>query len=63
MEVAPNPSSDRFNVVLPGDAPSGTLSLVNALYGNSMKIDYTDIKDSEGKANGTRVVIYIPIIT
>ncbi|TXI82714.1 MAG: T9SS type A sorting domain-containing protein [Flavobacteriales bacterium] len=31
MEVAPNPSSDRFNVVLPGDAPSGTLSLVNAL--------------------------------
>jgi tetratricopeptide (TPR) repeat protein len=39
------------------------LNLVNALYGNSMKIDYTDIKDNEGKPNGTRVVIYIPIMT
>jgi tetratricopeptide (TPR) repeat protein len=39
------------------------LNLVNALYGNSMKIEYTDIKDIEGKPNGTRVVIYIPIIT
>jgi LytS/YehU family sensor histidine kinase len=39
------------------------LNLVNALYGNSMKIDYTDIKDSEGNPNGTRVVINIPIMT
>jgi len=39
------------------------LNLVNALYGNSMKIDYTDIKDNEGNPNGTRVVINIPIMT
>lgn len=39
------------------------LNLVNALYGKSMKIDYTDLKDENGHPNGTRVVIHIPIIT
>lgn len=39
------------------------LSLVNALYGKNMKIDYTDLKDENGHPNGTRVVIHIPIIT
>ncbi|MBN2173072.1 MAG: histidine kinase, partial [Bacteroidales bacterium] len=39
------------------------LSLVNALYGKNMKIDYTDLKDSAGKPAGTRVTIHIPIMT
>jgi len=39
------------------------LSLVNALYGKNMKIDYTDLKDENGDPNGTKVVIHIPIIT
>ncbi len=39
------------------------LNLVNALYGNSMKIDYTDIKNEKGDPSGTRVVIFIPIMT
>ena len=39
------------------------LKLVNSLYGKSMKVKYTDLKDAEGKPAGTRVVISIPIIT
>jgi tetratricopeptide (TPR) repeat protein len=39
------------------------LNLVNALYGKNMKIDYTDLKDQEGKPAGTRVTIHIPIMT
>lgn len=39
------------------------LNLVNSLYGKSMKIDYTDIEDENGKGVGTRVIIYIPIMT
>jgi tetratricopeptide (TPR) repeat protein len=39
------------------------LKLVNSLYGKNMKVDYTDLKDDEGNASGTRVVIRIPIIT
>ena len=39
------------------------LSLVNSLYGKSMKIDYTDMEDEAGNAKGTRVRIYIPIMT
>ncbi|MCD4694996.1 MAG: histidine kinase [Bacteroidales bacterium] len=39
------------------------LNLVNSLYGKSMKIQYTDLKDENSKATGTRVVIHIPIIS
>lgn len=39
------------------------LNLVNSLYGKSMKIDYTDITDEKGEGRGTRVKIYIPIMT
>jgi sensor histidine kinase YesM len=39
------------------------LTLANAIYGTSMKVEYTDLKDSDGKPAGTRVEIHIPIIT
>jgi len=39
------------------------LRLVNSLYGKNMRVGYTDLKDDEGKASGTRVEISIPIIT
>jgi len=39
------------------------LSLVNALYGKNMKIDYSDLKDENGRPSGTKVVIHIPIMT
>jgi LytS/YehU family sensor histidine kinase len=39
------------------------LKIVNSLYGKNMKVKYTDLKDADGKANGTRVEICIPIIT
>ena len=39
------------------------LKLVNSLYGRKMKILYTDLKDTNGHAAGTKVEIHIPIIT
>lgn len=39
------------------------LKLVNELYGNSMRVVYTDLTDEYGNASGTRVQINIPIIT
>jgi LytS/YehU family sensor histidine kinase len=39
------------------------LKLVNDLYGQSMKVVYTDLVDEAGQAAGTRVQINIPIIT
>jgi hypothetical protein len=39
------------------------LRLVNSLYGKNMKVNYTDLKNEEGKASGTKVEICIPIIT
>jgi len=39
------------------------LRLVNSLYGKNMKVKYTDLKDDEGNASGTKVEICIPIIT
>ncbi|MBE9484863.1 MAG: tetratricopeptide repeat protein [Bacteroidetes bacterium] len=39
------------------------LKLVNSLYGKEMRVDYTDMKDDNGEACGTRVEICIPIIT
>ena len=39
------------------------LKLVNALNGHHMKIQYTDLLDELGKAEGTRIKIDIPIIT
>jgi tetratricopeptide (TPR) repeat protein len=38
------------------------LDLVNALYGTSLKTVYTDLKNANGEAEGTRVEIHIPII-
>ncbi len=42
---------------------SSRLNLVNALYGTSLKTVYTDLRDSNGEAIGTRVEIHIPILT
>lgn len=39
------------------------LDLVNSLYGSSLKTVYTDLKDAEGNAAGTRVEIQIPLMT
>ncbi|MBC8436174.1 MAG: histidine kinase [Bacteroidetes bacterium] len=39
------------------------LDLVNALYGTSLKVIYSDLKDDAGKAIGTRVEIHIPIMS
>lgn len=39
------------------------LKLVNSLYGTSLKTTFTDLKDEDGNATGTRVEIYIPILT
>ena len=39
------------------------LKLVNALYGNEMKIHYEDLMDKNNEPAGTRVIINIPIIS
>lgn len=39
------------------------LDLVNELYGTSLKIIYTDLKNEGEKPSGTRVEIHIPILT
>jgi tetratricopeptide (TPR) repeat protein len=39
------------------------LQLVNSLYGTSMKIHYTDLKDNQGNPSGTQVEIQIPFMT
>ena len=39
------------------------LDLVNALYGTSLKTIYSDLKNSKGEPEGTRVEIQIPIIS
>ena len=42
---------------------SSRLDLVNALYGTSLKTVYTDLKNGNGEPAGTKVEIYIPIMT
>ena len=42
---------------------SSRLDLVNELYGTSLKIIYTDLKNEKGEPEGTLVEIHIPIIT
>jgi tetratricopeptide (TPR) repeat protein len=42
---------------------SSRLDLVNALYGTSLHTIYTDLKNSNGEPEGTRVEIHIPIMT
>ncbi len=39
------------------------LDLVNELYGTSLKIIYTDLKNENGDPEGTRVEFHIPILT
>lgn len=39
------------------------LRLVHEVYGKTMKVKYTDLKDADGHAAGTRVEINIPVIT
>lgn len=39
------------------------LKLVNSLYGKEMKVEYTDLYDANNKPCGTKVEIYIPIIS
>lgn len=38
------------------------LELINSLYKQDMKIIYTDLTDSDGHANGTKVEISLPVI-
>ena len=42
---------------------SSRLDLVNSLYDSSLKTVYTDLKDENEEAKGTRVEIHIPIMT
>lgn len=42
---------------------SSRLDLVNTLYGTSLKTIYTDLKNTNGEPEGTRVEIQIPIMT
>ncbi len=42
---------------------SSRLDLVNSLYGTTLKTRYTDLKNENGDAEGTRVEIHIPVIT
>jgi LytS/YehU family sensor histidine kinase len=42
---------------------SSRLDLVNALYGTSLRTTYTDLKNDQGTAAGTRVEIQIPILS
>jgi len=39
------------------------LDLVNELYGTSLCVEYTDLKNENGEPAGTRVEMHIPIIT
>jgi len=39
------------------------LDLVNELYGTSLCVEYTDLKNENGEPTGTRVELHIPIIT
>lgn len=38
------------------------LSLISSLYGSRMRITYTDLKDKDGNATGTRVELNIPVM-
>jgi len=38
------------------------LKLINSIYGNDLKLKYTDLVDKDGKASGTKVEILIPIM-
>lgn len=39
------------------------IKLTNQLYGTDLKVVYTDLKDHENQASGTRVELYLPIMT
>jgi len=55
--------SDKNHNSLGTQIVSSRLDLVNALYGTSLKTNYTDLKNNNGEPVGTRVEIHIPIIT
>jgi len=61
MEIKNNKKENHIS--LGTSITESRLKLVNSLYGKSMKVEYTDMKDDDGKACGTRVEICIPIIT
>ncbi|HPF04072.1 MAG TPA: histidine kinase [Bacteroidales bacterium] len=42
---------------------SSRLDIVNAMYGTSLETIFTDLKNNEGEAVGTRVELHIPILT
>jgi tetratricopeptide (TPR) repeat protein len=42
---------------------SSRLDLVNSLYGTTLKTTYTDLRNENGEASGTRVEIQIPILS
>jgi tetratricopeptide (TPR) repeat protein len=42
---------------------SSRLDLVNTLYGTSLKTIYTDLRNYNGKAEGTKVELHIPIMS
>lgn len=41
---------------------SDRIALLNSLYGDDIKVIYTDLKDENGRPSGTRVEILIPIL-
>jgi tetratricopeptide (TPR) repeat protein len=56
--------SDRINHNSLGTRITGSrLDLVNSLYGTKFRTIYTDLKNADGTAAGTKVEIQIPIIT
>ena len=61
MEIRNNKNENH--VSLGTSITESRLRLVNSLYGKNMKIEYTDLRDKDGQACGTRVEICIPLIT
>jgi len=54
---------DENHVSLGTSITENRLRLVNEVYGKTMKVTYTDLKDETGQAAGTKVEITIPFIT
>jgi tetratricopeptide (TPR) repeat protein len=55
--------SDNNHNSLGTQIAASRLDLVNSLYGTSLKIIYTDLKDGNGESTGTRVEIQIPLLS
>jgi sensor histidine kinase YesM len=58
-----NRSKEKNHNSLGTQITESRLNLVSTLYGKDMKTRFTDLKDEQGNAAGTRVEIQIPILT